>query len=29
MRSFQARVSLDVARVNSYRALGIIVPAGQ
>lgn len=25
----QARVSLDIARVNSYRALGIIVPAGQ
>jgi outer membrane protein TolC len=23
----QARVSLDIARVNSYRALGIIVPA--
>ncbi len=24
----QARVSLDIARVNSYRALGTIVPAG-
>jgi outer membrane protein len=23
----QARVSLDIARINSYRALGIIVPA--